>query len=504
MAAIAAVAIVGGVALGAVIRLVDGSGSSAPSAAVPLAGASPSLPTIARSSSSVVPSSTQPAQASASSRPAAPSPAAPGPNLPVKGSGEDLGTQIQMAPGPDGSLYVAVPGRGGEVVTRLDRSGKAARGWPILLAGVEDCDQLLPVEDGTVRLLCHRPPPNNDAAAVRRSFALDAAGRSLPGWPVDIDNGSLGQMVNQSLVLLVNPLLYVGGEAGQSWPVSVTTIDVDGSVETGENIQFECCDLAWAVGTDYLAYGTRYRDWTSSTSVKTDVTGFGLGGVRPGSPTTIDGIGSDLAFDRDRGFAYLVVGSPNKPPARTVVLDEYGVVSPYGSAELPIASTSTSTNSDYPGPPIVAADGSTFIVSTAGHRTAVMALDPNGKARTGWPYHVNVDMQLTGTCHSGDTGCVQWYATPQVSDSKVLYLLEAASTPSGGGSLIAVGPNGKVRPGWPVGLRRAGSMFWSVTVNPTGGVWALAIEPEGKSASATILAIANDSTVRFRTTIVQP
>ncbi len=503
MAAIAAAAIVGGVALAAGIRLIDGPGSPPPGASVSSLGRSPSLPTIATASSTVVPSSSA-LPAPTSSRSAASSPVAAGPNLPVKGSGEDLGTQIEMGPGPDGSLYVAVPGRGGEIVTRLDRSGKAARGWPILLAGVDDCDQLLPVEDGTVRLLCHRPPSNNDAAAVRRSFALDAAGRSLPGWPVDVDNGTLGQMVNQSLVLLVNPLLYVGGEAGQSWPVSVTVIDVDGSVETGEDIPFVCCDLAWAVGTDYLAYGTRYRDWTSATSVKTDITGFGLGGARPGSPTTIDGIGSELAFDVDRGFAYLVVGSPNKPPARTVVLDEDGRVSPYGSAELPITSTGTSRQSDYPGAPIVGADGSAFVVSTASHRTTVMALDPDGKARAGWPYHVNLEMQLTGICHPGDTGCVQRYTTPQVSDSNVLYLLEAGSTPSSGGSLFAIGPNGKVRPGWPVGLRRAGSMFWSVTVNPSGGVWALAIEPERNSASATILSIANDSTVRFATTIVQP
>jgi hypothetical protein len=47
-------------------------------------------------------------------------------------------------------------------------------------------------------------------------------------------------------------------------------------------------------------------------------------------------------------------------------------------------------------------------------------------------------------------------------------------------------------------------MFWSVEAARDGGVWALAIEPEGRSASATILSIADDSTIRSSTTIVEP
>jgi len=40
--------------------------------------------------------------------------------------------------------------------------------------------------------------------------------------------------------------------------------------------------------------------------------------------------------------------------------------------------------------------------------------------------------------------------------------------------------------------------------NPAGGAWALAIEPERKAASATILSIADDSTVQWSTTILEP
>ena len=55
-----------------------------------------------------------------------------------------------------------------------------------------------------------------------------------------------------------------------------------------------------------------------------------------------------------------------------------------------------------------------------------------------------------------------------------------------------------MRPGWPVELKRAGSEFWSVVVGPDGTAYALAIEPESSpTSSASILAIAPDSTVRY-------
>jgi hypothetical protein len=62
-----------------------------------------------------------------------------------------------------------------------------------------------------------------------------------------------------------------------------------------------------------------------------------------------------------------------------------------------------------------------------------------------------------------------------------------------------------MRPGWPVELRRPGAEFWSVTVGSDGTAYALAMEPEpGGTSSASILAIAPDSTVRWTTTIVDP
>ena len=64
---------------------------------------------------------------------------------------------------------------------------------------------------------------------------------------------------------------------------------------------------------------------------------------------------------------------------------------------------------------------------------------------------------------------------------------------------------GRVRPGWPVELKRPGAEFWSVVVGSDGTAHALAIEPKSSSSSsASILAIAPDSTVRYTTTIIEP
>ena len=54
-------------------------------------------------------------------------------------------------------------------------------------------------------------------------------------------------------------------------------------------------------------------------------------------------------------------------------------------------------------------------------------------------------------------------------------------------------------------LKRPGAEFWSVVVGSDGTVFALAVEPEpGDTSSASILAIAPDSTVLSITTILEP
>ena len=82
------------------------------------------------------------------------------------------------------------------------------------------------------------------------------------------------------------------------------------------------------------------------------------------------------------------------------------------------------------------------------------------------------------------------------------------------GRAMAVGADGRTRAGWPVTLRRTGAAFWSLATDADGTVFALAVEPEPDAydtpeceyppASATILAIDRDGSVRARATVVEP
>lgn len=105
-------------------------------------------------------------------------------------------------------------------------------------------------------------------------------------------------------------------------------------------------------------------------------------------------------------------------------------------------------------------------------------------------------------CRPGD-GCGA-FGPPAAVNSSALYFIHRAASPTAGGSITALGVDGRVVDGWPVGLKRAGSMFWSIVAASEGGVWALAIEPEKHDLSATILRIASGSTVVGTTSVVEP
>ena len=456
-------------------------------------------------SSSPVTSSASPV--APSNGPSASSPPQPGTAVrPVKGDARDLGSQIRMAEGPDRRLWLSIPEKGGDTLLLIDSTGVASPGWPIVLPGVETCDQLLAADDSTVRVICGLTPPAGSFDVVSRAFAFDANGRALPGWPVDIKDGTIGRVDGHDLVVLVNPLLQVGGEAGEPWPVSMVVIAQDGTLRRGVEVPFPCCDSDWVIAPDGIAYGVTRRGWETASSIKTDVTAFGLEGPRAGWPLTIDGNASNFAFDAN-GLAYAVVGAPDGGTTRTIVFDRDGHHLPNGSADQAIVSTGTfdgAGGEDIPGPPIVADDGTAFIISTAGGNTTVVGLDPAGQPLTGWPYTSKLDMQWTGFCGDGDTGCGYDRTEPAIGPDNALYLLHDAATTSTGGSMVAIGADGLIRDGWPVGLKRAGSAFWSMVVDRDGLSWALAIEPEKQGHSATVLAIADDSTVLSATTIVEP
>jgi hypothetical protein len=424
--------------------------------------------------------------------------------LPLKGSAFDVGASIRMAPGPDGGLYVSIPTPHGDVLALLGTDGKSRNGWPIALAGVDTCDMLFPVADGSVRLVCSVPEADDGLQApVRRAFGFDEDGRPMHGWPVETESTLAGRTVGDALWLMISPY---AGDTPSSESLYMLQVLADGRRSQGVSTDIESGDDMWAIGPDTIGYHTRHYDWsaTNLADVTSEVTAFDMTGPRAGWPVTIDGNASEMAFDAF-GLAYLLVGSPDSAPTRSMVLDKDAHVLPAGSDALEITSSSPwdGAGAEFPGPPIVGADGHLYVVDTEGGDLTVLGVTSDGQPMPGWPYQSSTGIGWTGYCDPGSTGCGHLRTKPAVGDDLV-YLVNAPSSRSGGGSVVAITSGAHVRSGWPVGLTRAGAMFWSVEAAPDGGVWALAIEPEGRSASATILSIADDSTIRSSTTIVEP
>ncbi|OGO58253.1 MAG: hypothetical protein A2Z32_00395 [Chloroflexi bacterium RBG_16_69_14] len=279
----------------------------------------------------------------------------------------------------------------------------------------------------------------------------------------------------------------------------------DGTLRTG--MRFETPDLNkqdWRpqLGPDGTGYLLAFPQTATG---EAEITAFDLGGVREGWLARVEGWPASLGFGPD-GRIYVTQGQESLRPSRILAFDHEGRSLPIGSDALPVAATSEYVGAGPyggPPPPVVAEDGTTFLVSEEGG-TTVYGLDPSGHVMAGWPYRDTVGLQWSGDCYTS-TGGVCWRSDPAVGPGDVLYLLHPPRAATLGGTIVAIGPDGRVRPGWSVRLKRPGAEFRSVVVGSDGTAYALAIEPEtGGKSSATILAIAPDSTMLYTTTIVEP
>ncbi len=432
------------------------------------------------------------------------------------GSAREVGDRVLTAPGPDGSLFVWIPRPTGSVLALLDRSGQPHPGWPISVNRATWCSLLLPVDDGSVRLVCDNADLQMLASNVH-VFAFDADGQPMAGWPVQLPRNAwtVGRMIRDELALF-------GGDwnaAGDSLDAWVTTIAADGSVRRG--IVTPTVDrgviLELAIAPDGVAYAVASVGVFGGPGIEeSQIAAFDQGGARPGWPLSFDGIPSGPAFG-DGGRILMTVGSFVQKTSRVLAIDRDGEVVSTWSGELMIASTEFAApcgGASYvghqgpemgarPQPPIIAPDGTVFVFS--GADPAVYALDPSLAVRPGWPFHPATppvrpyypNPQYQEPCSS--------LGIPAVGPDSTLYLSLQAQNAGIGGSLVAIGPDGEVRPGWPVELLKPGTEFWSVVVGADGTVFALAVEPEdGDASSATVLAIDPDSTVLYTTTIIEP
>jgi hypothetical protein len=450
--------------------------------------------------------------------------ATPPPSLPsaattlgIRGSAREVGERIGMAPGPGGILFVSIPRASGSILALLDEGGRPRPRWPITIADSTICGPPLPVADGSVRIICDGtdlPRFENDVSDVR-AFAFDSRGRSMAGWPVQLRPG-MGRVVGDKLIYFaeqwVTDTYDVGTVSHEAW---VTTIAVDGSVRVGTKVPLveACCPEQWAIGPDGVAYGIIVQANETGTRAASELVAIGPAGTPAGFPVRIKGVASRPSFDPSGRIhvtaAATSIDSPYQGPARTLVFDTGGRALAGGSGDLGFVASDVCVaiegSCEGPAAPLVGADGSTFVIGSFFNDTTAAGVSPSGEVMAGWPYRSDAGNQGVGTCPPGGACDSSNLALPALGPGNILYLIHGARGSTVGGSIVAVGLDGRVVSGWPVELQRPGAEFWSVVVGSDGTAHALAIEPEaGDASSASILAIAPDSTVLHVTTIIEP
>ena len=487
--------------LGLVVVACAPVASQAPNAATPSESAPPGA--------SAMPSpSASPTGATAASPSLPPLPASA--DLPVRGSArENSDHPVLMAPGPEGGLYVHIPMRTAPaVLALLDSTGKPRAGWPVAVPGATFCDHLLPADDGSVRIVCTMENPDGNMFDPMGAFAFEPNGRLLAGWPVSIDGFFVAAgLVGDDLTLFVSQSLGdVEVEGQPSMSGGLVTIARDGRVEDGARATDigHCC--TWKIGPDGIAYGVASGLDASDVRVSR-ILALDHHGVRAGWPVSFGGVTSGPAFGPDGRIAVTIADASL---SRVLAFEPGGTDVSARSAHLPVATAEYSEDTGgctvgSPQAPVVTHDGTTFVYSEL--NSAIYAIDRSLRTIPDWPFEPDVPRAVArpGLESEHEAGYCPTSVVPAVGPDRTLYLALQAPDTTVGGRLLAVGLDSQLRPGWPVDLLRPGSEFWSVVVGPDGTVYALAIEPEsGDSSSATILAIAPDSTVRYRTTIVEP
>lgn len=286
--------------------------------------------------------------------------------------------------------------------------------------------------------------------------------------------------------------------------VGVVTVAADGELRGGARVPVfdTCCN--WAVAPDGVAYGiSQVSGFAEGTKEAFEVTALGPGGVPGGWPVSLDGMASGPAFRPD-GRVVVTVGSVVRETSHVLIFDPGGKAPLARSPVLSIATAESGLDcvSDMV-PPLVRPDGTVIVYSWLDN--SIFALDTSLHVVADWPFEPATPLERPSPFRDDEGLNCSSLAIPAVGPDNALILPLLARHEAVGGSVTAVDPNGRVRSGWPVELQRAGSEFWSIVVGSDGTVYALAIEPEsGRTSSASVVAMAPDSTVLYTTTIVEP
>ena len=438
----------------------------------------------------------------------------PRPGWPVAIPGAYVPSHAAFA--ADGTLYLPLDLGERAALTALRQDGRVAAGWPVRLGSRDSC-VVLPADDGTVRVLCGI---RGDGA---RAYAFDRRGRALPGWPVELA-GSDSHLYPATPILVGTTL--IGLQGGHGW-VRRYRIDVDGTLHFGKKVTAPVYDSPcyddrhWApmsfLGPDGTAYLWWYRmglpDGPDACRfISSTYTAFDARGVRDGWPVTVAGESSEPVLGPD-GRIYATQGSQERHPTRISAFDARGRRVAGWPVTIDVAPAIGQGGEGWwpPAAVFVGDDGTVYLITESGG-TTIYALGPGGKVLRGWPYRSASALGDTATpCATGGGHPI---VVPVIDAAGRLHIVHRGADLAYGfekDSRVTLVDDGHTVRGWPVTLRRAGSRFVSLAVDARGVTYALALEYEGPlrcdpspKSSETLLAIAVDGSVLYRTTLLEP
>ena len=488
----------------------------------------------AGSPAATLPAATNPGAA------AAVTPSGPGPlpaAMPLADDGAlDAGVALDV--GPNGVVYASAGTfGGGRWIVALDAAGRALPGWPVQLT---PGSRPVVAADGTAFVLAC------DGAGCRL-HALTSGGTERRGWPAMLDGavscdpplpgardvyvvcsrGATGIRVFR--FALSGPLQRrwpadVAGEAMASRRVGsalsliaaepggmrLVSVSADATVHRGllvGTVGDVGGGRGYVIGDDGTAYawGHRIRGLTASgfsTHVSSTLLAFDRRGVRAGWPYITRTPMSDPAIAG--GFVYVTLGTPTTRGS-LVALDRSGHVRSGWPVALPVpAMTGQVGAGGAPWRNLAAPSvgpDGTIYVTSITGGTTVVAVSPAGRVLPGWPYRTT--LPLVTSCGAG-TGCGDPRVAPLLAPGGRVYVpVRSGSGAAARDRITRLGASGRVTAGWPFVVGPATTHVTGLAMAPSG-VLLVATRSTGSSPSASLVAVGAAGRVLFRTTLVTP
>ena len=382
--------------------------------------------------------------------------------------------------GADGSTYVATsPGgkTGQGKVYALDAAGRVKAGWPFAPAGIAAFATPAVATDGTVYALgwaWGRTAPQAAGTNAATLWALDPHGRVKPGWPQPVDGSPFMGDGGGLVVRPAGGVIYTEGlAAGGSSTYRAVALDANGRSVPGWPVSLPGGPLCYGgdpceigrVGTNGVWYAlVQLGQGPGSEIVALRPDGTPAAGwpvqVAGGEGLLLGADGTVYAWGFDTNGVRPPSGVPKIVRTRFLEIDPDGRLRPGWPVTLdgPVSI------------PALGRDGTLYATTggEVGQVQRIVALSSDGIERAGWPYTLPSD--LTVYPYSPAEGLPARTTGPSVGPDGMVYVpvYRTGQLGSAAQALLAIAPSGTVAAGWPVWLP-AGARFGNVGEFATGG-----------------------------------